>query len=234
MWDLWWTKWHWDRFFSEFFGSTRQYHYTAVLHTHISSGGWTCPLVEAVQRRSLTPSKSTICKSFTTYVTSYEVLLWSWSFHWLVARLLRTPYMGSLRNKDRTLFSMPVPLHGLTSNACAFTTETCRLPTAPGNAIPLRAVCRPVNNLMRHVGVITSWELICVYRDVLTRKLLIWYAFIVRRWGIFSGTVSSANRMPQRPILSVPGRGQQSWFRGASSVSLQPTCRSLSTTSSSS
>jgi hypothetical protein len=20
MWDLWWTKWHWDRFFSEFFG----------------------------------------------------------------------------------------------------------------------------------------------------------------------------------------------------------------------
>jgi hypothetical protein len=19
MWDLWWTKWHWDRFFSEFF-----------------------------------------------------------------------------------------------------------------------------------------------------------------------------------------------------------------------
>jgi hypothetical protein len=20
VWDLWWTKWHWDRFFSEFFG----------------------------------------------------------------------------------------------------------------------------------------------------------------------------------------------------------------------
>jgi hypothetical protein len=20
MWDLWWTKWHWDRFFSEYFG----------------------------------------------------------------------------------------------------------------------------------------------------------------------------------------------------------------------
>jgi hypothetical protein len=20
MWDLWWTKWYWDRFFSEFFG----------------------------------------------------------------------------------------------------------------------------------------------------------------------------------------------------------------------
>jgi hypothetical protein len=37
-----------------------QYHSTVVLHTHISSGGWTiCPLVAAVQRRSLTPSKST-------------------------------------------------------------------------------------------------------------------------------------------------------------------------------
>jgi succinate dehydrogenase/fumarate reductase cytochrome b subunit len=22
MWDLWWTKWQWDRFFSEFFGFT--------------------------------------------------------------------------------------------------------------------------------------------------------------------------------------------------------------------
>jgi hypothetical protein len=20
MWDLWWTKWHWDRFFTEYFG----------------------------------------------------------------------------------------------------------------------------------------------------------------------------------------------------------------------
>jgi hypothetical protein len=20
MWDLWWTKWHWDRFFPEYFG----------------------------------------------------------------------------------------------------------------------------------------------------------------------------------------------------------------------
>jgi hypothetical protein len=20
MWDLWWTKWHWDKFFSEYFG----------------------------------------------------------------------------------------------------------------------------------------------------------------------------------------------------------------------
>jgi hypothetical protein len=36
-----------------------QYHPTVVLHTHISSGGWTiCPLVAAVQRHSLIPSKS--------------------------------------------------------------------------------------------------------------------------------------------------------------------------------
>jgi hypothetical protein len=36
-----------------------QYHSTVVLHTHISSGWWTiCLLVAAVQRRSLTPSKS--------------------------------------------------------------------------------------------------------------------------------------------------------------------------------
>jgi hypothetical protein len=36
-----------------------QYHSTVVLHTHISSGGWTlCPLVAAVQMRSLTPPKS--------------------------------------------------------------------------------------------------------------------------------------------------------------------------------
>jgi hypothetical protein len=37
-----------------------QYHSTVVLHTHVSSGGWTvCLLVAAVQRRSLTSSKST-------------------------------------------------------------------------------------------------------------------------------------------------------------------------------
>jgi hypothetical protein len=23
MWDLWWTKWHWDRLLSEFFGFTQ-------------------------------------------------------------------------------------------------------------------------------------------------------------------------------------------------------------------
>jgi hypothetical protein len=37
-----------------------KYHSTVVLHTHISSGRWKiCPLAVIVQRRSLTPSKST-------------------------------------------------------------------------------------------------------------------------------------------------------------------------------
>jgi hypothetical protein len=53
MWDLWWTKLHWDRFFSEFFGFPCQYHSTAALHSPISPGGRTIdPLVVAVQRQS--------------------------------------------------------------------------------------------------------------------------------------------------------------------------------------
>jgi hypothetical protein len=40
-----------------------QYHFTAFLHTYVSSGGWKiCPLVTAVQRPSLTPSKSVSTK----------------------------------------------------------------------------------------------------------------------------------------------------------------------------
>jgi hypothetical protein len=39
MWDLWWTKWHWDRFFSEFFGFPLSIYYsTVVLRTHIVWG----------------------------------------------------------------------------------------------------------------------------------------------------------------------------------------------------
>jgi hypothetical protein len=31
MWDLWWIKWHWDRFFSDFFGFPQSiYHSTAA------------------------------------------------------------------------------------------------------------------------------------------------------------------------------------------------------------
>jgi hypothetical protein len=39
MWDLWWTKWHWDRFFSEFFGFPLSIHNSTVdLQTHIIWG----------------------------------------------------------------------------------------------------------------------------------------------------------------------------------------------------
>jgi hypothetical protein len=37
MWDLWWTKWHWDRSFSEFFSFPVNI-ISLWLHTHISSG----------------------------------------------------------------------------------------------------------------------------------------------------------------------------------------------------
>jgi hypothetical protein len=31
-WDLWWTKWHWDRFFSEFFGFPQSISFHSGLH----------------------------------------------------------------------------------------------------------------------------------------------------------------------------------------------------------
>jgi hypothetical protein len=42
MWDLWWTKWHWDRFFSVFFcfPLSRSFHHCSIF-THVSSGGRT-------------------------------------------------------------------------------------------------------------------------------------------------------------------------------------------------
>jgi hypothetical protein len=36
MWDLWWTKWHWDSYFSEFFGFPLSIHHSTVdLQTYI-------------------------------------------------------------------------------------------------------------------------------------------------------------------------------------------------------
>jgi hypothetical protein len=37
MWDLWWTKWHWDRVFSEFFGFavSMSFHRSFILIYHL-------------------------------------------------------------------------------------------------------------------------------------------------------------------------------------------------------
>jgi hypothetical protein len=57
IWDLWWTEWHWDRFFLSSVVFPIRYHSTVALHTHISSGEWTIVmLVDEDQRHSLTPS----------------------------------------------------------------------------------------------------------------------------------------------------------------------------------
>ena len=34
VWDLWWTKWHWDRFFPEYFGFPCQFHSTGATLTN--------------------------------------------------------------------------------------------------------------------------------------------------------------------------------------------------------
>jgi hypothetical protein len=55
MWDLWWIKWQWDKFFW-FLWFSRQYHSTMALNTNITSGGWIIGLLlAAVQRHSLAP-----------------------------------------------------------------------------------------------------------------------------------------------------------------------------------
>jgi hypothetical protein len=57
MWDLWWTKWHWDRFYSESFGFplSVSFHRCSIF-IRISSGGWTNgPLETAVPHRHTHP-----------------------------------------------------------------------------------------------------------------------------------------------------------------------------------
>jgi hypothetical protein len=44
--DLWWKKWHWYKFYSEFFGFPCQYHSIMALHSHVS-GGWAIGPLEA-------------------------------------------------------------------------------------------------------------------------------------------------------------------------------------------
>jgi hypothetical protein len=62
-------------------GFSCQYHSTVALQL-ISSGGWgICPLVTAIQRRSLTPSKSINQK----YSTSH--IFWHYRFVWELSRV---------------------------------------------------------------------------------------------------------------------------------------------------
>jgi hypothetical protein len=50
MWDLWWTKWHWDRFFSEYFGFP------------LSISFHRCPIkMEKQKRTSSSSSSSQVC-----------------------------------------------------------------------------------------------------------------------------------------------------------------------------
>jgi hypothetical protein len=40
MWDLWWTKWHWDRFLSEFFGFPLSTYQRKLLKSFSASTEW--------------------------------------------------------------------------------------------------------------------------------------------------------------------------------------------------
>jgi hypothetical protein len=47
MWNLWWTKWHWDRFFSDYFGFSPVSFIPPVLHT------WKNLLALSIQIKSI-------------------------------------------------------------------------------------------------------------------------------------------------------------------------------------
>jgi hypothetical protein len=56
MWDLWWTKWHWDRFFSELFGFPLSISLLRPSpYSYIIQGMNKTSVRAAVQRRSLVP-----------------------------------------------------------------------------------------------------------------------------------------------------------------------------------
>jgi hypothetical protein len=60
MWYLWWTNWHWDRIFSEFFGFALSVSFhRGSPHSYIIWRWTVGPLVVAVQIHSLTPSTLT-------------------------------------------------------------------------------------------------------------------------------------------------------------------------------
>jgi hypothetical protein len=63
IWDMWWTTWHWDRYFLRVLRFSSVNIIPSWLHAHVSSERWTTgPVVAAVQRDSLTPSTRTTWK----------------------------------------------------------------------------------------------------------------------------------------------------------------------------
>jgi hypothetical protein len=73
MWDLWWTKSHWKRFLSKFFGLP--FHRDSP--DYVSRGGWTTgQSMATVQTRGLTPLTWTTTKACTIGVRFLGLLSW--------------------------------------------------------------------------------------------------------------------------------------------------------------
>jgi hypothetical protein len=77
MWDLWWTKCHWDRFSSELFGFPCHYHSTVALHTRMSSWEWTIGMLAAAVQRNCVVTSTWITTTNTTTIT---ITLWAYKF----------------------------------------------------------------------------------------------------------------------------------------------------------
>jgi hypothetical protein len=78
MWILWWSKWHWDRFFPRSSVLPSQFYSNMTFHTDISSGRWIIgSLVAAVERHCLTPLTWTIT-SFLLYPQRKQVMSREW------------------------------------------------------------------------------------------------------------------------------------------------------------
>jgi hypothetical protein len=112
MWDLWWTKWHWDRFFSEFFGfSLSIYHSTVVLQTHII---WGMPNMLAKKQASMLGSdpphlqekKKTVCISAVNIPHNHYNV---WHIHFMnikhfLARWLEVKWKGYVCKRGDMVF----------------------------------------------------------------------------------------------------------------------------------
>jgi hypothetical protein len=81
MWDLWWTKWNWDRFISEFFCFPLSISFHRGSPYSYLIWGWTTGLLKAaVQRYNLTPLIRTTASSQSSDtdvdISYYSLPLW--------------------------------------------------------------------------------------------------------------------------------------------------------------